>query len=136
LVVAGRREAKLNRCPIDGHRGRQEIARVELGTVRGDRIDLAAPVATVDQPFTAAPTRAAADDDIPVPCRPLALDTKQVRTEVEDEIVSLVVKRTRDPDPEPHRDPRDCGFSEQALLIGRQFAQHVDGSASLGRAVS
>ena len=79
---------------------------------------------------------AADDDDIPVPCRPLALDAEQFRSEVEDEVVPLIVQRTRDPYPEQYRSTDDGSFSEQALLIGRQFAQHVDGSASLGRAVS
>jgi hypothetical protein len=66
---------------------RQEVAPVEIRTVRGDQVDLASGVAPHEHPGSDAPRRVAAnDDDIAVATRPLALDSCEPPKDIEDQV--------------------------------------------------
>jgi hypothetical protein len=97
LVVASRAKPKLNGCPIDRHRRWEEIARVELGAVRGDDVDLALLVRASDEPIRAAPEADAIDErDLGSSNRPLALDAQEPGRQIKGQVVGCVMCKDRD----------------------------------------
>jgi hypothetical protein len=94
LVIAWTLEAKLQSATGRNTIERQEIAATQLRTVRGERVDFFPPVNTAYE-TVAVPSGgvAAHNEDIPVSAGPLALDAKEPRTQVEDEVIALVAKR-------------------------------------------
>jgi hypothetical protein len=96
LIVPRRYESQLDGGATDRHRGRQEVALVALGEVSGNRIDLARPVSTMDEAFGPSSTGAAPHyDNVAAANRPLALNTKEAYSQVEDEVVFLVIQGSR-----------------------------------------
>jgi hypothetical protein len=70
---------------------REEVARIQIGAVSSDRIDLFRKVRPPNETFpSAAHASGSNDDDVAKPDGPLALDAKQVGTDIEDQVVTLV----------------------------------------------
>jgi hypothetical protein len=93
LVVSARAEPQLDGRPLHRHLERQEITTIQVLAVRRNGVDLGRFVSAVNQALRAAAAAPSANQhDITVLNRPFALDTKQPRPEVEDEVVALVAK--------------------------------------------
>jgi hypothetical protein len=72
----------------------------------------------------AAPVGAARDrNDVSSPYRPLALHTKQLRPQIEDQVVALVIEGAGYAHSELHAFVEDRSFRDQAKLIRRQHRQ-------------
>jgi len=101
-------------------RGQEERA-VELGAVNCEVVDLLGCVAPRDHPVSRSSIRVEpCYDDISAHGRPLALDPKQSRAKIEDQVVPFVVQRLAHADSEPNacRDHRCLG--DQSFLVRRQ----------------
>jgi hypothetical protein len=92
LVVLCARDAQANLPPSSELSVREEIAAVKFGAVRSVSIDLVAAVLPRTKAFGPAPAGIAADDyDVVFERRPLALNSTQPSTEIEDEIVAAAL---------------------------------------------
>ena len=121
LVVLGGRETKLRTGTADRELIGQEVATLGIRRVRGDGVNLSRQVLPVDQTVTAASRATTANgDDVTVPGRPFDLHSKQLRPEVEDEVIAQIVDRPRDGDAELGAFQDDRRFCDDALLIRRQ----------------
>src|SRR5437879_5069542 len=105
LAVPTRRQTQADRCAPDGELGRQEKAGVHLRAVSRDYVDLSGLVLTVDESLSTSPTTSRTDFDRGAEInRPLALHAKQVRYEIEDQVVTSAFDcRTVDVIPELER---------------------------------
>src|SRR5687768_12905029 len=103
---------------------RDEVAPIDVRTVRGNRLDL---VARVRGPHELAiwkpPLRPRLNHDhIPAPSRPFALDPEMRIPEVEHEVVALVLEhRLKDDHAEFSRASRDRRLGDSSLLVRRQL---------------
>jgi hypothetical protein len=105
---------------------RQEVALLDVRAVQRERVELSRVVALVPQPLRAAATRIEPSrHDISTPSRPLALDTQECGPEIEDQIVTLVVERTRYAKCELDCGRGDLDLRQRALLIRRQHPHMV-----------
>src|SRR6185437_9772989 len=99
LVVARGRQTKLDGTAVHRQREWQQVAGVQVGTVRCDGVNLLCLVSPMDE--TVAPSTAGAttnDDDVTVAYGPLTLDAHQPRGQIENQVVTCIVERTRHDD--------------------------------------
>ncbi len=72
---------------------RHDETAVNVGAIRGDRVDLGGCIHPAPEPFASSPARVAAhDDDVAVKGNPLTLDSQQLVLDAEDEVVTLAVR--------------------------------------------
>jgi hypothetical protein len=88
LVVAGRSDTKMQlREPVD-YLPRNEVTPRDVGTVGGERVELAVNVRSANQATPCSPRRVRPDDDdVAVQRRPFALDAQKPLARVEDQVV-------------------------------------------------
>jgi len=98
---------------------RQEVAAVQLRTVRSKGIDLAWIVDPPPQAVSGPPRRIAPnDDDLPFPRRPFALNAPEPLADLEDQVASAaLVERSVDMHPEPYRSQRNGQLCDRSFLI-------------------
>ncbi len=124
---------------------RQEEATVQLGAVRGNRVDLLGGIASNSVAVRNPAGRVAANVYNALAANgPLALHSEEAFPEVEDEVEAPSFDdRPVDVDAELHRSMADRGFGNRALLVGRhdtnisspaghrRFHQWINGGLSL-----
>src|SRR3954453_2485480 len=125
LVVLRRAHPQVNLDePVDRLIG-NEVTTIELGAVRSQRVELTGDIWTPDEPTPRTATRVRANhNNVSLEWRPLALNAKQGRARVEDQVVSATVDR-RPIYVEPQL---QCGFRDRRLrdrpfLVRRQHRQ-------------
>jgi hypothetical protein len=134
LVVAARVKPQLDGRATHRHLKWQEVAPVDLLAVRGDCIDLVGFILAVDQAFPAATAAARANyNDVTSVNSPLALDSKKLWPEVENQVVSLVAEWLEHASAELERFKGNRLLSEDTFLIRRQHRQHR--TRAIGRTV-
>ena len=135
LVVSTRPETQLDGRATDRHLEWQQVAAVEVLAVRSNRIDLTCFVRAVDQAFSAAAAAPSANHDyVALAHGPFALDPKELRPYVEDQVVPFVSKRLEHAGAYLQRLESDRLLGQRALLIRRQHRQHT--TRSIGRTVA
>jgi hypothetical protein len=79
----------------------QQVALLVVGAIEAERVELSHVVATIHEPVGAAPTCVEPRrDDVSNSTGPLALNTQQSRPQIKDQVVTLVIERSRDTETE------------------------------------
>src|SRR6266496_6153256 len=101
---------------------RKEVARVEVGAVDGECVDLTAVVSSPQEPVARPAGRVGPDDDeVTLKRRPFALDADEVVSDAEHHVAAAALEdRAVDVDSQLGCSQRDRGFRDVSLLIGRQ----------------
>jgi hypothetical protein len=136
LVVLRRRNAKMDLEGTVDHLEGDQVTALELRAERRKSIELTVNVRPSDQPAPRPTTGVRPDDDdLTVQWRPLALDSKQSLTRVEDQVISAPFDY-RPVDVVLHFEARlhNRCLGDRALLIRRQHGQHSTRTA--GRTVA
>jgi hypothetical protein len=134
LVVYGRFDAQANAWTVGDELNRNQEASVEREAVRRDQIHFLRRVGTAAEAFWC-PSRADAENrqDAATQVHPLALNAQQFRPQVEDQVVSLISKWSKDSHSELDGLRGDAGFRDCSLLVRCHMRQPVD---RIGWAVS
>jgi len=104
----------------------QEVTPARLLAVDGEGVYLVACVSAPEKPVRCSPVPVAPDEDyVLVTCAPLALDTDELRSEIEDQVVAFVSVGSIDTDTELDRGQGDRQFGDGSLLIGREHTNSV-----------
>jgi hypothetical protein len=92
LIVTRRGETELDGAFATKAFERQEETPIEFGAVSCERVDLVRGVESFAKALSSSPRRIAAnDDDVAIPTRPLALNTPEPRSEIEDQITAATL---------------------------------------------
>jgi len=137
LIVSSRFKAQLDRSATHRHIRRQQVASIDLVTVRSNRVDLSGLVSTLDDALAPSPRTATShNDNITMATCPFALHPQELRREIKNKVIRIVSERNRNDDPELDCLANDRRLRDQSLLICRQLKQRSQPSERLGWAVS
>jgi hypothetical protein len=127
LVVASGYDAKSDARPIGDELDRNQKAAIELKAVSRDCIHLLRRVSPPPKTFRCASGAHAENREHAVAeSDPFALNTKELRSKVEDQVVTLVCKWAKHSNPELDRFGSNARFRDRSLLIRCHLSQHSD----------
>jgi len=114
----------LDERATDRHLERKEVILAQLCAICGNRVDFPRLVSAMNESLGPAPTASCTDkNNITAPHSPLALDAKQLRSQVENQVVPFVAERQEDAESALHGLPSNRLFRDHTLLISRQHRQ-------------